>query len=73
MDLSGNPKELALLRTFAPFDGMKPESLSVFARKITRRQAPKGRLLFTEVLPGQRLDRPARRGRNRRLGEERHA
>lgn len=48
MELSGNPKELALLRSFAPFDGMKPESLTLFARKITRRQAPKGRLLFTE-------------------------
>ncbi len=48
MDVSGNPKELALLRSFAPFDGMKPESVVVFARKMTRRQAPKGRLLFTE-------------------------
>ena len=48
MELSGNPKELALLRSFAPFDGMKPESVAVFARKISRRQAPKGRLLFTE-------------------------
>lgn len=48
MQLSGNPKELALLRTFSPFDGMKPDSLAVFARKITRLQAPKGRLLFTE-------------------------
>lgn len=48
MELTGNPKELALLRTLTPFDGMKPESLAVFARKISRRQAPKGRLLFTE-------------------------
>jgi CRP-like cAMP-binding protein len=48
MELSGNPKEVAMLRTFSPFDGMKPESLSAFARKISRRQAPKGRLLFTE-------------------------
>jgi CRP-like cAMP-binding protein len=48
MELSGNPKELALLRTFTPFDSMKPESLAVFARKFSRRQAPKGRLLFTE-------------------------
>src|SRR5688500_18465885 len=48
MELSGNPKELALLRSFSPFDGMKPESLPAFARKITRKQAPKGRLLFTE-------------------------
>jgi CRP-like cAMP-binding protein len=48
MELSGNPRELALLRTFSPFDGMKPESLGVFVRKMTRKQAPKGRLLFTE-------------------------
>lgn len=48
MELSGNPKELALLRTFSPFDGMKPESLAAFARKITRKQAPKGRVLFVE-------------------------
>ena len=47
MDFTGNPRELALLRTFTPFDGMKPEGMGVFARKITRRQAPKGRLLFT--------------------------
>jgi CRP-like cAMP-binding protein len=48
MELSGNPKELALLRTFSPFDGMKPESLGAFARKMTRKQAPKGRVLFVE-------------------------
>lgn len=48
MELSGNPRELALLRTFSPFDGMKPESLAAFARKVARKQAPKGRLLFTE-------------------------
>ena len=48
MELSGNPKELALLRTFAPFDGMTPTSLAAFARKVSRLQAPKGRLLFTE-------------------------
>lgn len=48
MELSGNPKDLALLRTFSPFDGMKPESLAAFARKITRKQAPKGRVLFME-------------------------
>jgi CRP-like cAMP-binding protein/rhodanese-related sulfurtransferase len=48
MELSGNPKELAMLRSFSPFDGMKPESLTAFARKITRKQAPKGRVLFVE-------------------------
>lgn len=48
MELSGNPRELTMLRNFSPFDGMKPESVAAFARKIARRQAPKGRLLFTE-------------------------
>ena len=48
MELSGNPREVAMLRSFSPFDGMKPENVAAFARKITRRQAPKGRLLFTE-------------------------
>jgi CRP-like cAMP-binding protein/rhodanese-related sulfurtransferase len=48
MQLSGNPKELALLRSFVPFDGMKPESLAAFARRVTRRQAAKGRVLFVE-------------------------
>lgn len=48
MELTGNPKELALLRTFSPFDGMKPESLAAFARKVSRKQAPKGRVLFVE-------------------------
>ena len=37
-----------MLRSFSPFDGMKPESVVAFARKISRKQAPKGRLLFTE-------------------------
>jgi CRP-like cAMP-binding protein len=48
MEFSGNPREMALLRTFSPFDGMRPESLTAFVRKITRHQAPKGRLLFLE-------------------------
>ncbi len=48
MELSGNPRELALLRSFSPFDGMRPDSVAAFARKIARKQAPKGRLLFTE-------------------------
>lgn len=48
MELSGTPSELALLRSFAPFDGMKPENLAALARKIVRRQAPAGRLLFAE-------------------------
>lgn len=48
MALSGSPSDLALLRTFAPLDGMKAENLVALARKTSRVQAPKGRLLFTE-------------------------
>jgi CRP-like cAMP-binding protein len=48
MELSGNAQDLALLRRFSPFDAMKPETLVALARKISRVQAPKGRLLFTE-------------------------
>jgi CRP-like cAMP-binding protein len=48
MDLSGNPKELALLKSFSPLDSMRPENLATLARRTRRLQAPKGRLLFTE-------------------------
>jgi CRP-like cAMP-binding protein len=48
MELTGNPKELALLRSFSPLDAMKPENLLALARRTRRLQAPKGRLLFTE-------------------------
>ncbi len=48
MELSGNPKELALLKWFSPLDGMRPENLAALARRTRRLQAPKGRLLFTE-------------------------
>ena len=48
MELTGNPKELALLRSFSPLDAMKPENLMALARRTRRLQAPKGRLLFTE-------------------------
>lgn len=48
MELSGSPKDLALLRSFSPLDGMKPEALIALARRTRRLQAPKGRLLFTE-------------------------
>jgi CRP-like cAMP-binding protein len=48
MVLSGSPSDLALLRTFAPLDGMKAENLMALARKTSRQQAPKGRLLFCE-------------------------
>lgn len=48
MELSGNPKDLALLKSFSPLDGMKAENLVALARRTRRLQAPKGRLLFTE-------------------------
>lgn len=48
MALSGSPSDLALLRTFSPLDGMKAETLVALAKKTSRLQAPKNRLLFTE-------------------------
>jgi CRP-like cAMP-binding protein len=48
MELSGSPSDLALLRRFSPFDAMKPENLTALAKRTSRLQAPKGRLLFTE-------------------------
>jgi CRP-like cAMP-binding protein len=48
MELSSSPADLALLRRFSPFDSMKPETLAALAKRTSRLQAPKGRLLFTE-------------------------
>lgn len=48
MELSGSPKDLALLKSFSPLEGMRPENLAALARKTSRLQAPKGRLLFSE-------------------------
>ena len=48
MELSSSPADLALLRRFSPFDSMKPENLAALAKRTSRLQAPKGRLLFTE-------------------------
>jgi len=48
MELSASPSDLALLRRFSPFDAMKPENLAALAKRTSRLQAPKGRLLFTE-------------------------
>lgn len=48
MALTGSPADLALLRTLSPLDGMKAENLVALARKCTRLQAPKNRVLFTE-------------------------
>jgi CRP-like cAMP-binding protein/rhodanese-related sulfurtransferase len=48
MELSGNPADVALLKRFSPLDGMKAENVIALARKTSRRQAPKGRVLFRE-------------------------
>ena len=48
MEFSGNPSDLALLRTLSPLDSMKRENLTALAKKISRREAPVGRVLFRE-------------------------
>jgi CRP-like cAMP-binding protein len=48
MELSGSPSDVALLRRFSPLDGMRAENVIALARKASRRQAPKGRVLFRE-------------------------
>jgi len=48
MELSGSPSDVALLKRFSPLDGMKAENVIALARKTSRRQAPKGRVLFRE-------------------------
>ncbi len=48
MELSGSPADVALLKRFSPLDGMKAENVIALARKSSRRQAPKGRVLFRE-------------------------
>jgi CRP-like cAMP-binding protein len=48
MEFSGTPSDLALLRTLSPLDSMKRESLTALAKKISRREAPAGRILFRE-------------------------
>jgi CRP-like cAMP-binding protein len=48
MELSGSPSDIALLKRFSPLDGMKAENVIALARKTSRRQAPKGRVLFRE-------------------------
>lgn len=48
MELSGSPADIALLKRFSPLDGMKVENVVALARKTSRRQAPKGRVLFRE-------------------------
>lgn len=48
MELAGNSKDLALLKSFSPLDGMRPENLLALAKRTRRLQAPKGRLLFLE-------------------------
>jgi CRP-like cAMP-binding protein len=48
MELTGSPADIALLKKFSPLDGMKAENVVALARKTSRRQAPKGRVLFRE-------------------------
>lgn len=48
MELSGSQADLNLLKRFSPLDAMKPENLVALARRTSRLQAPKGRLLFSE-------------------------
>jgi CRP-like cAMP-binding protein len=48
MELSGSPADVALLKRFSPLDGMRAENVIALARKTSRRQAPKGRVLFRE-------------------------
>jgi CRP-like cAMP-binding protein len=48
MEFAGTPSDLALLRTLSPLDSMKRENLAALAKKISRRQAPAGRILFRE-------------------------
>jgi CRP-like cAMP-binding protein len=48
MELTGSPADIALLKKFSPLDGMKAENVIALARKTSRRQAPKGRVLFRE-------------------------
>lgn len=48
MELSGSPADVTLLKRFSPLDGMKAENVIALARKTSRRQAPKGRVLFRE-------------------------
>ena len=48
MLLDGKPQDLVLLRNFSPLDGMRAENLQALARKTSRREAPRGRVLFRE-------------------------
>jgi CRP-like cAMP-binding protein len=40
--------DVALLRKFSPFDGMKKENLVALARKVSITQVPANRVLFKE-------------------------
>jgi CRP-like cAMP-binding protein len=40
--------DIVLLRKFSPLDGLKRESLTALARKVTLEVSPKGRVLFRE-------------------------
>jgi len=46
--MESKPLDLALLRSFSPLDGLKPENLQTLARKTVLRELSAGRLLFKE-------------------------
>ena len=46
--------DVALLRKFSPFDGMKKENLVALARKVSITQLPANRVLFKEGDKDQR-------------------
>ena len=44
----GRPVDAALLKQFAPLDGMKKENQSALARKVFVREMDAGRLIFKQ-------------------------
>src|SRR5689334_13602565 len=48
MEPARNNPDFALLRSFSPLDGMKPETVVALTRKSSRRTAPRSRILFRE-------------------------
>jgi CRP-like cAMP-binding protein/rhodanese-related sulfurtransferase len=49
MEPARNTTDFALLRSFSPLDGMRPETVVALTRKAVRRVVPKGRILFREA------------------------
>jgi CRP-like cAMP-binding protein len=48
MSVEQRPADAALLRRFAPLDGMKRDNLAALAKKVVIREADSGRLLFRQ-------------------------